>query len=117
MPFQLLGRRLKESRAQAEALNYQKKLYRVSEAAPLLISLILSDEAEEDSLDFQEAQQRQEQWEEQATQMLREKEREFNDVGCRKTLNFDKLSELSREVSSHPGADGVEPTPGALRGA
>lgn len=36
--------------------------------------------------------------------MLQEKERDFNNVGCRKTLNFDKLSELSRVVSSDPGA-------------
>lgn len=33
-----------------EALNYQKKLYRVSEATSLVISVILSDEADEDSL-------------------------------------------------------------------
>lgn len=43
-------------------------------------------------------------------QMLQEKERDFNDMGCKKTLNFDKLSELSRAVSSDAGADGVEPT-------
>lgn len=49
--------------------------------------------------------------------MLREKEREFNNMGCRKTLNFDKLSELSRAVSSDPGADGVEPTADALQDA
>lgn len=31
--------------------------------------------------------------------MLQEKERELNAIGCKKTLNFDKLSELSRAVS------------------
>lgn len=53
----------------------------------------------------QEAQERQEQWEQDANQLLQDKEREFNNVGCRKTLNFDKLSELSRAVSSDPGAE------------
>lgn len=71
----------------------------------------LKEEDDEDSgagggvwVVFQEAQQRQEQWEEDATQMLREKERAFNNIGCRKTLNFDKLSELSGAVSWDPGA-------------
>lgn len=69
----------------------------------------LKEEDDEDSggglwFVFQEAQQRQEQWEEDATQMLREKERAFNNIGCRKTLNFDKLSELSGAVSWGPGA-------------
>lgn len=93
-----------------EALNYQRKLYRVSEAPSLLSSALLSHEADEGSLGPpppQEAQQRQDQWEEDATQMLQEKEQEFNDVGCRKTLNFDKLSELSRAVSSG-AADAVQ---------
>lgn len=67
----------------------------------------LKEEGDEDSggwwFVFQEAQQRQEQWEEDATQMLREKERAFNNIGCRKTLNFDKLSELSGAVSWDPG--------------
>lgn len=58
----------------------------------------------------QEAQERQEQWEEDAKQLLQEKERQYNNIGCRKTLNFDKLSELSRAVSSDRGAGGVEPT-------
>lgn len=37
--------------------------------------------------------------------MLQEKERELNNIGCRKTLNFDKLSELSRAVSLDAIAD------------
>lgn len=40
--------------------------------------------------------------------MLQEKERELNNLGCRKTLNFDKLSELSRAVSIDARADDAE---------
>ncbi|XP_056901126.1 dynein regulatory complex protein 9 isoform X2 [Takifugu flavidus] len=68
-----LNKEMKETRAQVVTLNFQKKLYR-------------------------EAQERQEQWEEDAKQMLQEKEQELNTIGCRKTLNFDKLSELSSAI-------------------
>lgn len=50
MSLQLLNKQLKESTAQVEALNYQRKLYRVSEATSLVISVVLSAEADEDSL-------------------------------------------------------------------
>lgn len=50
MSSQLLNKQLKESTAQVEALNYQRKLYRVSEATLLVISVVLSAEADEDSL-------------------------------------------------------------------
>lgn len=109
LSWQLLNKQMMETRAQVATLNYQKKLYRVGEATWLFISVILWGEVDEDPshllLLFQEAQERQEQWEEDAKQMLQEKERELNTIGCRKTLNFDKLSELSRAVSLDAVAD------------
>lgn len=109
LSWQLLNKQMKETRAQVVTLNFQKKLYKVGEAPWLFISVILGDEVDEDRshllLLFQEAQERQEQWEEDAKQMLQEKERELNNIGCRKTLNFDKLSELSRTVSLDAIAD------------
>lgn len=109
LSWQRLNKEMKETRAQVVTLNFQKKLYRVGEATWLFISVILWGEADEDAshllLLFQEAQERQEQWEEDAKQMLQEKEQELNTIGCRKTLNFDKLSELSSAVSLDAIAD------------
>lgn len=53
---------------------------------------------------FQETQQKQEQWEQDAKQMLQMKEQELNNLGCRRTLNLDRLAETRKKVNGAPCA-------------
>lgn len=48
---------------------------------------------------LQELLQQLQQWEQQTKQMLQEKEQQLNSVGCKRTVDLDRLTEMKRKVS------------------